>query len=151
MPVNVSASENPVESHSQFQDEAWTIILCHGFFDNKALKHLEERMKTRRGPDWIGSLDTYERTLVHEYMHVDWISTREHSQSHSQIGSWISTNEDIVTDLKGRLEDGGPVVEVYGENRCNEFARKDLPRGQPNREVAINGELIPCHDFLDAV
>lgn len=42
-----------------------------------------------------------------------------------------------MLDINGTLEQRGPVVDIYGESRCRDFARKKAPI--PNPDVALNG------------
>jgi UDP-N-acetylglucosamine pyrophosphorylase len=48
------------------------------------MKYLEEVTKQTsedmRKPANVGKLDTYERAIIHEYMHVDMFKFREHSK-----------------------------------------------------------------------
>lgn len=47
-------------------------MFCPTFFDSPKLDFLERRVKKRLRSDiLVGFLDTYERTIIHEFMHVD--------------------------------------------------------------------------------
>jgi hypothetical protein len=49
-------------------------VFCPLFFESDKLKYLEERKDEKHGKRvssaYIGDLDTYERTIAHEFMHV---------------------------------------------------------------------------------
>jgi hypothetical protein len=51
---------------------AWTVAFCPRFFEWDKLKYLEERSNgDKKSYADIASLETYERVIIHEYMHND--------------------------------------------------------------------------------
>lgn len=50
------------------------MAFCPKFFESDRLMYLEERTNGKNRPyGEIAQLDTYERIIIHEYMHVDLI------------------------------------------------------------------------------
>jgi hypothetical protein len=113
-------------------------VFCPFFFESDKLEYLEERKDGKRlSSAYIGDLDTYERTIAHEFMHVGIFGYRHESELNivdvmrKRRQNLIQT----VVDVWGLLWDDKPREPIYGESRCRDFAK----RGQPNVEVAKNG------------
>ncbi|KAF1848104.1 uncharacterized protein K460DRAFT_403404 [Cucurbitaria berberidis CBS 394.84] len=103
--------------------ERWTIAFCPYFFTSDKLKYLEDRTKGEKTTfAHIGDLDTYERVLAHELMHVDIVSYKPRH----------------IEDVIGKLTPGGADLQIYGEGRCRDYARRDRPKA--NTAVRHNAD-----------
>jgi hypothetical protein len=59
----------------------WLVVFCPFFFSSDKLVYLQERADgDPKTPAQIGGLDTYERAIVHEFMHVGMFSYRNKSE-----------------------------------------------------------------------
>jgi hypothetical protein len=116
-------------------------VFCPFFFESDKLEYLEERKDEKHGKRvssaYIGDLDTYERTIAHEFMHVGIFGYRHESELNIVEVMWMRRQNLVqtVVDVWGSLWGDKPKEPIYGESRCRDFAM----RGQPNVEVAKNG------------
>jgi hypothetical protein len=56
-------------------------VFCPFFFESDKLEYLEERKDGKRlSSAYIGDIDTYERTIAHEFMHVGIFGYRHKSE-----------------------------------------------------------------------
>ncbi|KAF2020100.1 hypothetical protein BU24DRAFT_406692 [Aaosphaeria arxii CBS 175.79] len=99
-------------------DHKYTIIFCPYFFDGP-LRYLEDRSQKQKPSSEIAFLDTYERAVAHELMHVDDFGYEEH------IGDQVET-----------FNGDGQWRHIYGESNCREYAHMKSPKA--NLGVVLN-------------
>lgn len=58
----------------------WTIYFCSKFFTDRNLQYLEERSRKLRPASEIWNMDTPERAIAYEIMHVDMVGFKERSE-----------------------------------------------------------------------